>query len=189
MLKIQLAKTKEEKDQCNELVENYHSYVGTSRVVGRCLKYMIFYEDELIGTFWLGSGFKPTPKSILNYFGRTQKEYDDIFNMVADNKRFCMKKQIYNLGTQILKQIRKRAKQDWFDYYKDELIAIITTVGNGKTGAVYLADNWEKIGETSGLPKDRKSVSMKWDSKEVINERFVKPTGEDKKVILITMKI
>jgi len=38
------------------------------------------------------------------------------------------------------------------------------------------------IGETAGLPK-HKSVSMKWDDKESLKEKYVKPTGENKKLI------
>lgn len=173
----------------DDIVVKYHSYVASPRTVGRCIKYLIYYNDELVGTFWLGSGFKPTPKSILNYFNKSQKEFDKIFNTVADNKRFCMIKNIPNLGTQILKNVRNRAKKDWYEKYGDDLVGIVTTIGDGKKGSVYLADNWIKIGETVGLPKDRKSVSMKWDNKEQIKEKFVTPTGENKKTILVTSKL
>ena len=40
------------------------------------------------------------------------------------------------------------------------------------------------IGHTSGLP-EHKSVSMKWHSKEELKELYVKPTGENKKLIFI----
>ena len=113
-----------------------------------------------------------------------------MFNEVADNKRFCIKENpIENFGSQILSLIRNRAKTDWFNRYGDNLRGILTTIGNDKNGAVYLADNWKKIGETAGLPKRNKSVSMKWNNKEEIKERYVKPTGENKKLILITTKL
>ena len=32
--------------------------------------------------------------------------------------------------------------------------------------------SWKNIGETAGLPPNRKSVSMKWDSKEDIKEKY-----------------
>jgi hypothetical protein len=60
----------------------------------------------------------------------------------------------------------------------------MTFVGGGHNGAVYLADNWKRIGETAGLPK-HKSSSMKWNNKEELKDLFVKPTGENKKIILI----
>ena len=188
-LNIRIAETKEQKQMAGDIVVRYHSYVASARTVGRCIKYLIYYENELVGTFWIGSGFKPTPKAILNYFEKSQSEFDGMFNSVADNKRFCMIKQIPNLGTQVLKAVRNRAKKDWYERYGDDLVAIITTIGNGKKGSVYLADNWSKIGETAGLPKNRKSVSMKWDDSEGIKEKYVKPTGEDKKIILITDRL
>jgi len=43
--------------------------------------------------------------------------------------------------------------------------------------------------EAAGLPKDRKSVSMKWDNSDGIKEKFVKPTGDNKKTILITNRL
>lgn len=188
-LLITIAETKSEKELADKLVVEHHSYVASAKVVGRCIKYLIWFDDRLVGTFWIGSGFKPTPKAILNYFGKSQSEFDKIFNEVADNKRFAMAEQIPNLGSQILRAIRKRAKQDWLDRYGNNLQAIVTTIGNGKKGAIYLADNWDKVGETAGLPKREKSVSMKWNDAEEINERYVKPTGENKKIILITKRL
>jgi len=186
---IRVAETKEDKKIADNIVIKHHSYVASARTVGRCLKYIISYEGNDVGTFWIGSGFKPTPKAILTYLNKTQSEFDKMFNEVADNKRFCMAVSVPNLGTQILKTIRARAKSDWINKYGNDLKAILTTIGNGKKGSVYLADNWKFIGETSGLPPKRKSVSMKWDNAEAIAEKFVKPTGENKKKILITTKL
>lgn len=188
-LKVVPAKSKEEKATANQIVINHHSYVASAKIVGRAIKYLIHYDNEIVGTFWLGSGFKPTPKAILRYLNKSQQEFDKIFNQVADNKRFAMAKHIPNLGSQILTTIRSRAKADWHEAYGDDLIAIVTTIGPEKKGAVYLADNWVEIGETAGLPSQRKSVSMKWNDSDEINERFAKPTGENKKKILITTKL
>lgn len=189
MITVTLAETKEDKKLADNLVIEYHSYVATARTVGRVLKYLIWNDDELVGTFWVGSGFKPTPKAILVYFNKSQKEFDEIFNEVADNKRFAMKYYIKNAGTKALKLIRNRVRADWMSRYGNNLQAILTTIGGGKTGSVYLADNWIKIGETAGLPSDRKSVSMKWHDTDEIAKRYVKPTGEDKKIIFITKNL
>ncbi len=189
MLNITIAESKEDKQKADQLVIKHHSYVASARTVGRVIKYLIWYEERLVGTFWIGSGFKPTPKAILSFFKKSQSEFDKMFNKVADNKRFAMAESLPNLGSQILKLIRNRAKEDWFNRYGDDLLAIVTTIGADKNGSVYLADNWQKIGETAGLPDKRKSVSMKWNDNEEISERFVKPTGENKKLILITDRL
>jgi hypothetical protein len=188
-LTVSLAVSEIERRLADSFVVKHHSYVNSAKTVGRVLKYLIYWDGVMIGTFWLGSGFKPTPKAILNYFKMTQKEFDSIFNQVADNKRFCIISPKPNTGSQILKAIRLRARADWKNRYGDDLNAIVTTIGDGKKGSVYLADNWQAIGETSGLPSARQSVSMKWDDKESINRKFVKPTGENRKKILITTRL
>lgn len=188
-LDITVAETQQDRKLADKIVVDYHSYVASSRTVGRCLKYLIHWENRVVGTFWIGSGFKPTPRAILDYFQVGQGEFDAMFNTVADNKRYCMSERIPNLGSQILRAIRKRAARDWRDRYGDDLRAIVTTIGGGHSGSVYLADNWKLIGETSGLPSNRHSVSMKWDNKQKISERFVKPTGENRKRILITERL
>ena len=189
MITLKVAEDAHDKKLADSIVINYHSYVASARTVGRCLKYLIYYDNRIIGTFWLGSGFKPTPKAILNHFNMGQKDYDAIFNSIADNKRFCMCERIPNIGSQVLKHIRNRARTDWRNRYGNDLRAIITTIGPSHNGSVYLADNWKVIGETAGLPSNRQSVSMKWDDTEGIKEKYVKPTGENKKKIMITERL
>jgi hypothetical protein len=186
---LSIAESKEDKQTVDRLVVEHHGYVASARTVGRCIKYMIYLDGNLVGTFWLGSGFKPTPKDLLRFFDVSQKQFDKMFNSVADNKRFCLSSRVPNLGSMSLSSIRQRAAYDWKAKYGDDLIAIVTTVGAGRKGSVYLADNWTVIGQTSGLPGNRKSVSMKWDEEETIKTRFVKPTGENKKTLLITTSL
>tara|TARA_Y100001963_G_scaffold112365_1_gene155534 strand:- start:185 stop:484 length:300 start_codon:yes stop_codon:yes gene_type:complete len=92
---------------------------------------------------------------------------------------------IPNAGSQILKQLRYLAPIEWEKKYKNFLTHIITFVGGGNNGAVYKADNWDMVGHTSGLP-DHDMISMKWDGKEQLKKKFVKPTGENKKLIFVT---
>jgi hypothetical protein len=132
----------------------------------------------------IGSSVYPPPKDLLLYLNTTKSEYKTIFNYIANNWRFCMTERIPNLGTRILKELRHHAPIEWKKKYNNDLTHIMTFVGANKNGAVYKADNWSIIGQTAGLPP-HKSSSMKWDSKEGLKEKFVKPTGENKKIILI----
>ena len=95
-----------------------------------------------------------------------------------------MSERIPNLGSKILKELRHHAPIEWKKKYNNELTHIMTFVGGGHNGAVYKADNWSLIGATAGLPPHRSS-SMKWHNKEELKELFVKPTGENRKIILI----
>ena len=181
-LSFRIVETDSDKMLAKEIVENYHSYVPTYRSVGRRLDWLIFYEGALVGMIGIGSSTYPPCKDILRRLKINKEQYKKIFNSFANNWRFCMKERIPNLGTRVLKFVRMNAPIEWKRKYGDELRYLITFVGGGNNGAVYLADNWEKIGETSGLP-NHKSCSMKWDDKEQLKKKFVKPTGENKKII------
>lgn len=180
-------KTKEQKAIVKNIIETYHSYVASNSSVGRRIDWLIYEDNEFpqypIGMIGIGSSVYPPPKDILNELGVSREQYKGIFNSIGNNWRFCMTKKIPNAGTQILKQLRKLAPISWKEKYGDELRWIITFVAGGNTGAVYLADNWKIIGKTAGLPK-HKSSSMKWNTTEQLKELFVKPTGENQKIIL-----
>ena len=190
MIELVEVSTPEQKMLVKNIIENNHSYVPTNASVGRRIDWLIYYDDgstllpECIGMIGIGSSVYPPPKDILNFLGLSKNEYRDRFNTIANNWRFCFSKSIRNAGTQTLKQLRLKAGEAWKTKYGDNLTHIITFVGAGKNGAVYLADNWSKIGETAGLPK-HKSSSMKWNNKDELKELFVKPTGENKKIIFI----
>ena len=185
-MQLQLVESDIQKKLVKNIIEKHHSYVPTAKSVGRRIDWLIYEDDEFpsncIGMIGIGSSVYPPPKDMLIYIGMSKNEYKDNFNSFANNWRFCMTKSIKNAGTQILKQVRELAPVEWKTKYGDDLTHLITFVGGGNNGAVYKADNWDMIGKTAGLPK-HKVVSMKWNSKEELKQLFVKPTGENKKLI------
>ena len=189
MIELIEVNTPEQKSLVKNIIENNHSYVPTNSSVGRRIDWLIFEHKEnclpdCIGMIGIGSSVYPPPKDILRFLNVSQDEYKNKFNTIANNWRFCFSKYVKNAGTQVLKQLRLKSAEAWKRKYGDDLTHIITFVGAGKNGAVYLADNWKKIGETAGLPS-HKSSSMKWNNKDELKELFVKPTGENKKIIFI----
>lgn len=178
--------TKEQKKIVKDIIEGYHSYVPSNASVGRRIDWLIYESDDFpaqpVGMIGLGSSVYPPPKDILNRMNVSKNEYREIFNSIANNWRFCMIRSIPNAGTQILRELRTLAPIAWKRKYGNDLKVLITFVAGGNNGAVYLADNWEIIGKTAGLPK-HSSSSMKWDSSDQLKEKFVKPTGENQKII------
>ena len=189
MITLELVETIIQKKMVKSIIENHHSYVPSNRSVGRRIDWLIYKDDEFppecLGMIGIGSSVYPPPKDLLSYVGMTKSEYKDNFNSFANNWRFCMNTHIPNAGSQILKLLRHHAPIEWEKKYKNFLTHILTFVGGGNNGAVYKADNWNMVGHTSGLPKHN-MVSMKWNNKEELKEKFVKPTGENKKLIFIT---
>jgi len=179
-----LVSTPDQKELVKSIITNHHSYVPTTSSVGRRIDWLIQYQDRIVGMIGIGSSVYPPPKDLLRYLNITKSDYKFIFNSIANNWRFCMSERIPNLGSKILKELRYHAPIEWKKKYNNELTHIMTFVGGGHNGAVYKADNWSLIGATAGLPPHRSS-SMKWHNKEKLKELFVKPTGENRKIILI----
>ena len=192
MITLQLVETDIQKKMVKNIIEKHHSYVPSNRSVGRRIDWLIYHSghqnlfglEEPIGMIGVGSSVYPPPKDILSYVGMTKSEYKDNFNSFANNWRYCLTKSIPNLGSQVLKQLREQGLLQWKSKYGDDLKYLITFVGGGNNGAVYKADNWKHIGYTAGLP-EHKSSSMKWNNKSELKELFIKPTGENKKIIFI----
>jgi len=182
MIKLNVIDNEIDRTIAKNIVENHHSYVPTFESVGRRIDWLIYYDYEIIGMIGIGSSTYPPCKDILRRLSITKEEYKGIFNSIANNWRFCLTKKVPNIGTQVLKLLRERSQIEWYKKYGDELKYLITFVAGGNNGAVYRADNWEIIGETSGLPS-HKSISMKWDDSEQIKRKFVKPNGQNKKLI------
>lgn len=182
MIQLILIETDEQREIARKIVETHHSYVPSFDSVGRRIDWFVLVDERIVGVIGVGSATYPPCKDVLRHLGITKKQYKGVFNNIANNWRFCMTEKIPNAGTQILKLLRIHAKYEWRKKYGDELKYILTFVGGGHNGAVYLADNWLKIGETAGLP-EHNAVSMKWDGEEQLKQKFVKPTGEDKKII------
>lgn len=179
---IKLIQTDQEREIAKAIVQNFHSYVPTYKSVGRRIDWFVLVNGEIKGMIGIGSSTYPPCKDLLRKLDISKEEYKTIFNNIANNWRFCMKEKIPNVGTRVLKLLRQESSKEWLNKYGDELKYLITFVGGGNNGAVYLADNWQKIGFTAGLPS-HKSVSMKWDNGEQIKKKFVKPTGENRKII------
>ena len=168
------------KKQYKSFIVMYHQLnLLVGELIGLCLT-----KGNPVGMIGIGSSVYPPPKDILNYVKMKKDVYKDNFNSFANNWRFCMREKIKNAGTQILKELRRQAPLHWKQKYNDELKYLITFVAGGNNGAVYKADNWIHCGQTAGLPK-HESVSMKWHNKEELKELYVKPTGENKKMIFI----
>ena len=185
MIELRVVNDDNAKEYVKETIQKFHSYVPSTSSVGRRIDWVVFDDDRPIGMIGIGSSVYPPPKDLLQYVGMSKSEYQGEFNTFSNNWRYCMKESIPNAGSQILKLLRHHAPIEWKKKYGDNLRYILTFVGGGNNGAVYKADNWKMVGKTAGLP-EHNMVSMKWDDNDKLKEQFVKPTGENKKLIFVT---
>ena len=121
-VKLILCNTQSLTNTANYIIKKYHSYVPTTNSVGRRIDWLVSCDGEIVGMIGIGSATYPPCKDVLNYLGITKSQYKDMFNQIGNNWRFCISGNIRNLGTMVLRQFRKQAKDIWKKYYGDETI-------------------------------------------------------------------
>jgi hypothetical protein len=127
-------------------IDKHHSYIRWTQRPSRERYWSVFEDGERIGAFGLGSAFS-WPGDVKRYMEARSLG----FNEVANNIVYALAGHTdRNAGTKALSLLRHDAIRWWFDSYGDNLRAFQTFIAPPRTGAMYAADNWERIGETSG---------------------------------------
>jgi hypothetical protein len=150
-------------DECNtpektkvfkDFINQYHSYVKYKVVPQRRINWLVWYGAELVGAIGISSCVLCV-KDRDNWIGWDKETRIKLSNSMANNYRFCLKPDtgIKNLGSRVLKMIRIEGAKRWKERYGDDLLLMETYVlkNENRRGAVYLADNWIHVGETSGI--------------------------------------
>jgi hypothetical protein len=151
-------------DECNtaektkvfkNFINEYHSYVKYKLVPQRRINWLIYNKNaDLIGAIGISSCVLCV-KDRDNWIGWDKDTRIQNSNCMANNYRFCLKPDngIKNLGSRVLKMIRVEGAKRWKERYGDDLLLMETYVlkSENRRGAVYLADNWTHVGQTSGI--------------------------------------
>ena len=129
-------------------------YIPNHGSVGQQLHYLIFLDKEIVGIISGGSATYAV-KCRDDFFGITKENRAVSLNGIIDNTVFRLEKNLPNLGTQILKQWRNRVIVDWKQKYGVDVVGFETFIiaNERRVGALYKADNWTFVGETTGSAK------------------------------------
>jgi len=154
VIDFQLAKGNAAERLWNVLVENYH-YLGHRVQVGRCLKYLVRGDGQLIGAISFAS-----PAWNLGARDKVLKDLGfnktDARNFVINNARFLILPQVRvpHLASRVLSAATRQVAGDWHKYYSIQpLIAETFVEPTLFEGTCYRAANWVEIGRTSGYAK------------------------------------
>jgi len=138
----------------NALIAKYH-YLGHNVQVGRCLKYLIRGDGQLLGAISFSSpAWKLAPRDeLLQKIGLTNAR--TAHDLVVNNSRFLILPQVRvpHLASRVLASATKQAVADWSWYYAIEPKIAETFVERRRKGTCYRAANWSEIGTTSGYGK------------------------------------
>lgn len=127
-------------------------YPASKGIVGRQLNYIIYYGNIPCGI--ISATSPPLNYKKFNlYFDKQDTVPNSEFGKTfVNNSAFrIIKSPIRNFATQVLKVFKKRVLIDYEKQYGLVLKGMITFVEKPRTGSIYLADNWELIGETEGI--------------------------------------
>ena len=154
-IKIEMVKGTQNENIWNVLVNEYH-YLGFNHFVGRSLKYIIYYNELIIGAIcFCDPAWSITSRD--SYLTRKLAiTKDEIRLHGINNGRFLLLPwiRIPNLASNVLSKSIKIVKKDWMKYYNIIPFYIETFVDSTRfKGTCYKASNWELIGITKGFKK------------------------------------
>lgn len=138
----------------NGLVRKHH-YLGHKIVVGRCIKYLVTLNQEVVAAISFSSPAWELEQRnlILAEIGIPPWETRDA---VINNSRYVIlcEKGVTNLASNILALASSRVASDWEAFYAIRPLVIETFVEPSRFyGTCYKAANWVHVGMTKGYRK------------------------------------
>lgn len=156
-LHFQLVENKKQSLLWRYLIQEYH-YLGYRRLVGRHLKYFVYWKDNLVALLSFSDCIYHH-RLRDNYLGWSPNDRKQKLHLIINNNRFLILPwvAIQNLGSRILSQATKIVPLDWQRRYgyKPKFFETFVEVDRF-LGTVYKAANWKFLGETLG--KGRKGM-------------------------------
>lgn len=157
----------------SDVIEMYHGYVPTTRFVGRQLNYTIICEGYEIGFIGVGSAVMAM-KDRDNYIGWSKQQRLHNLTHIANNWRYSLKDNLpKNTGSKVLSLLADKAREDWKKRYGEELVLLETMVEAPRTGTVYLASGWAKVGRTVGTKYQWKRVDEVLPGEQIVKRGFI----------------
>lgn len=150
---LEFAKGGDSEALWNSIVNRYH-YLGHSVAVGRCVKYLIKADAELVGAISFSSpawNLASRDRILSQFF-----TFSQIRDVVINNNRFLILPhvQVPNLASAVLSAASRRVVADWSSYYTITPLFVETFVDADRfRGTCYRAANWLEIGSTQGYAK------------------------------------
>jgi hypothetical protein len=140
-------------------------YVVYRGVHGQQIHFLIRHHSKIVGII---SGASPVYATLPrdNFFGITKQNRQKCLNGIIDNVLFRLEKHEPNLASRCLSIWRKVTALLWEDLYQVPVFGFETFIDEVRAGygfrdaALYKADNWMIVGETSGSTKHHGSEGL-----------------------------
>jgi hypothetical protein len=137
---------------------------------GQQIHYLIWYETadgwKNVGAISGGSAVYATGVRD-EFFHITKENREKVINGIIDNTLFRLEFREFNLASKIVSVWRKVVVKDWEGLYGVKPYGFETFVEYGevdaytqRNGGLYTADNWTRVGETSGNAKNHVGIGL-----------------------------
>jgi hypothetical protein len=159
-LRVEIAASKPDLAEFKSYISQYH-YLGFDRSIGESMKYRVSSRDgrHLALLMFGASAWACAPRD--RYIGWDARERRAGLHLTSDNTRFLIFPWVAvpHLASHALSLVERRLSRDWEAKYGHPVFLIETFVETARfRGVCYSADNWTRVGSTTG--RGRNSTSM-----------------------------
>jgi len=150
-LRIEMVRGTTKEQIYKRLIASYH-YLGYNQQAGEQLKYIVYAGDAEIACIGFGASALKI-KSRDDYIGWDRAIQQRNLQKIVNNNRFLILPwvQVKHLASYVLGSVLRRLRQDWWEYYRREIVLVETFVDCERfRGTCYRASNWIYVGKTQG---------------------------------------
>ena len=157
-LRIQRVASPETTRVFRGLVQQYH-YLGYTGPVGENLQYLIYDRHErLLGCLLYGAAaWRVADRD--RFIGWDEAARQRGLSRIANNQRYLILPwvRVPHLASHLLAVTRRRVSADWQAKYGHPILLLETFVEQPRfTGTCYQADNWIRVGQTTGRTRNHR---------------------------------
>jgi len=129
-----------------------HHYLGTPRLVGEYLKFLVLARGRPIACLaWSSAAHKLSPRD--RFIGWSKEARERNRHLLAYNPRFLIPPwvRVKHLASHLLGHMARRLPKEWAHAYGHEVLYLETFVDSERyAGTCYKAANWIVLGQTTG---------------------------------------
>jgi hypothetical protein len=144
--------TDTEQQRFQQLMQEHH-YLGALRKIGETLWYVVTNRDEWVALLsFSAAALKIAARD--RWIGWSYRQQYARLRFVANNTRFCVLPagNVKNLASRALALCERRLSQDWARAFGHPILLLETFVDPERhRGTLYLAANWQYVGDTRGF--------------------------------------
>jgi hypothetical protein len=158
-IRIQRVQSPEDTRLFRELLQQHH-YLGYTGPVGENLQYLVYdRQGRLLGCLLYGAAAWRVAERD-RFIGWDEAARSRGLSRIANNMRFLILPwaQVPHLASHLLAVTRRRLSTDWQEKYGHPILLLETFVEQRRfAGTCYHADNWIRVGQTTGRTRNHSS--------------------------------